>query len=1043
MASLDDFMDGIRRRLGRDRDPEIHSDSVLSHMRHVEATAGPRGGRSGEAGDAPDDAAPSDATDAPEEPQTESQPQDAVSDDADVTQRMPRVDAQASGPDSAPGDAGAEFDATSYYRRHYRDAQRYVRDMFDGRPVSQASNQFKGTQQLHRMRMGIERFDSRQFDRMRKTHLGAVRRQVTRDRVRAAQIERRRTWRMLCSNALFQGDGTVTGGFATALGVTIGFMLSGGIGKSTRKKDGLTRGEALVKLMNRQIDKLESWQRSRTGIVEGQGVPLGSVGSTFVNKVLRPTRDRLSWLIGKPIPESATTLATYQLAVMSHAMSDASAPGANVNRIRSRANDDMQAIYEIARAEGISPDMLNFEMTNLGRRLDESIEPSCHMHIRWRDVEVPCVSSDLVAAYSMFAGGEADFARIESTLFAHSSKGRGKSRRGPSAGGPETPGGGDAPRGDGDAPRGGSDGPAEDETSPSAEDAGSGSEPSEPVSDADEAAPVADEQEDDELFGSPEEPVVSERDHALDGVEADGEWVVHRRHIPDKFILDGEVTDATMVPEFDGEMPADMNVADIVDEFVSKGTFGNIRTGIARRTEGLLSDAGRVPDVMRAFAYAAGSKGSDGRALVDLDAIGDARARDLAVALRDVTNQLVGHGSCSRTDANRGLFHALDKVVNEAMPGVDIMRPGEVVNDAIRDLAEIGEAAKSRGANAVTTAVATIDFVKDVTFARDGEATYGNSRGRGGETVGSRESLDVATRERLDAMADRLRLVFAMDDVYRGAFFGEFCRHGMVDSVLYGNRDYLSRFTGYPRSYAKDGGDMFDIGSSLGESNGHMFDLLSYLDGDHGAGFDAEYIAGSVEARDSIREWLDLPRLDLGPKFAGVSAVSAMSRHVVEDAVKAVDAAEEEALEAGLAEGGRVAEQADDVIEELGIEEQSEVAPEVVAEDAPQAPVVSQDVAPVDVEPVDEAGAPAADDADTGPSDDSQELFEPDEYRVPAAAVFEPDEVPSLENLDDGGPSAHGRQPGSGRPNVLLTPIEVDESCLGDDGADADHDREP
>jgi hypothetical protein len=104
--------------------------------------------------------------------------------------------------------------------------------------------------------------------------------------------------------------------------------------------------------------------------------------------------------------------------------------------------------------------------------------------------------------------------------------------------------------------------------------------------------------------------------------------------------------------------------------------------------------------------------------------------------------------------------------------------------------------------------------------------------------------------------------------------------------------------------------------------------------------------------------------------------------------------------------------------------------------------VAHGDVDTVD-EPADEPDAPVVDDAGDESSDDELESPEPDEYRIPAVVGFEPDEVRSLEDLDDAGSSAHGRRPSDGRPNVLLTPIDVDESCLGEDGPDADHDREP
>lgn len=466
--------------------------------------------------------------------------------------------------DGGRGDGDTERVAHTVHNRAERNVA--AQDVFDS---ASSAARFEERDQVRRLRNSIDRCDKGDFERFKRYRLGAANRQQKQERIRQAQINRRQTYRQLALGCLFQGE-TMFQGMMSAAGLTLGYLISGGFGRHVSNRTGLTRGESLARRLDRMVGFFEGLRKDDEAVMDGGGQRKRGF---FLDRVLIPARDRVHWLIGKPIPDSVSTLATYQLAIMSRAMEDMSAPGADILAVRRDAFDDIKSLYEIAQSEGISQAHLDAEAKRIGRRLDASDDVRNCLSVNFGGVEETVSSVSLRSAFTDFLGGELDpevlrhklCSRVPDAVRHRGERASEVDADGRGANGRQ--GGAEAPSADGD-----------------------GHAPDEPDADASEVASEG-----------PEAGEGSE-ENAEQGTDApeSAPAVALRREVPDDELHVGGVLSAKAMPEFDDDVDVVDNVADVFRELRERGTFGDALV----YPGGLEFGPTDLPAVARAYQFA-------------------------------------------------------------------------------------------------------------------------------------------------------------------------------------------------------------------------------------------------------------------------------------------------------------------------------------------------------------------------------------------------------------------------------------------------------
>lgn len=611
---------------------------------------------------------------------------------------------------------------------------------------TQKAASFEDMEQTRRMRNVVTRFDRKSFDDFKDMHLGAANRKAARDKIRRAQISRRQTYRQLAITGLFQGE-TLFDGLASAAGYTVGFLISGGLGCHVNRRTGLTRTQSVAKRLDGMVDWFEKRANKDEAIVDG----LSQRKRNFwLDRVLIPARDRMHWLVGQPIPESASTLATYQLSIMTNALDEMSRPDADVLDIRRRAGEDMRAIYEIAAHDGISANQLNMERDRIGRRLDGAEDASCHLRFDFDGSEVEVESKKLSKAFNLFMSGNTDIDAIRAALSPQSADERAAQQRDADTS-RKTP-----PRPDG------TDGGASPEKVMSADE-----EPSvaEDESDGIGAETVTVPDVESEAVAEDDAPVDDSATVSSEGLDdADGErgysnYGVARRKLVDESELHrGSVRLVRVGPYFDDSVPPCENVADVLAELRHRGTFGDVRVYDGGAMESLGLTKADLPQIVNAYRFGAG----DNSVREDTG-----RARPLANSVRRVSEMLMARRASDGVtpmELDMGLTRDLDTCANDLYEGgFDITDPWGQMRRSFDDLTNyISDAEAASGHYGHREAAKQVgNLIIDLMEHKPGEPfKFGN--------IGNIEPNHEPSE--LDDVADRLRFAFACDPVSQYVF---------------------------------------------------------------------------------------------------------------------------------------------------------------------------------------------------------------------------------------------------------------------------------
>lgn len=617
--------------------------------------------------------------------------------------------------------------------RNRADRVRAARDLFGS---TQDAASMEENEQLRRMRNSIDRCDRSSFERFKNMHLGAANRQEKRERIRQAQINRRQTYRQLAIGCLFQGE-SMFQGLVSAAGLTFGYLISGGLGKHVSRRTGLTRAESFTKRLDGIVDFFERNRHTDEAIIDGSG---SRKRDFLLDRVLIPARDRMHWLTGKPIPESASTLATYQLGIMSRALEDMSQPGADVMSIRKNAFDDIKAIYEIAHADGINSRQLDVERERIGRCLDRSADPRNHLSIRFGDESYVVSSRGLRRAFGSFMDGEVDMDNLLRLL----------TRNAPGS---------------------------RDDLSESVD-----------ASDADAAEPRDAERGSDEATDDGADVTY---ESGSDEVTDDGADVAYenghlREEVADEDLRRVKVSSARVAPAFNENVNVIDNVADVMRELRERGSFGDALV----YPGGISFSPKDLPALANAYQFASDTSLPDSY-LVGQESFAHSlrRAREMLVMFHasdgvdDLTLQLgLERDFCAcANEMYGGGFDICD-------PWGEAKRSFEAIDAYLADAKDVDfheyrDAAEDVGA-----------FMVDLLEHSEGKPyRFGH--------IGDVQREDGRAPNVLDDLADKLRFSFACEPYARYAFASAMYRHIVRPQSEVFTNDLLDRCGEYRLSY--------------------------------------------------------------------------------------------------------------------------------------------------------------------------------------------------------------------------------------------------